>query len=76
MSIVIKTKFLFQACNFYFEQVHKYQEYTFLFDCGHFELSGANDILKHCQTARSDKSLKQNYCINVLPRNYFIQRNT
>ena len=76
MSIVIKTKFLFQACNFYFEQVHKYQEYTFLFDCGHFELSGANDILKHCQTARSDKSLKQNYCINVLPWNYFIQRNT
>ena len=43
---------------FYFEQVHEYQVYTFLVDGGHFELRGANGILKQCHIAKSDQSLK------------------
>ena len=31
---------------------------TFLVDCGHFELSGANEIFKQCHIARSGKSLR------------------
>ena len=56
---------------FYFEQVHEYQVYTFLVDCGHFELSGTNGILKPYHIARSDQSLKWNH----LQWNYFIERN-
>ena len=69
-SLLNLIPFLNPIYNFYFGQVHKYQVYiyTFLVDCGHFELSGANDncYLEAVHISRSDKPLKQNHYITVL----------
>ena len=63
MSAAIITKFnsFFRLYKVFIEQVHKYQVYTFLVDCGRFEEVEqiTTFILKLCHVARSDKSLKQ-----------------